>query len=131
MSLNLYTEIILDLYKNPLNKGILENPTHEFFKNNPLCGDEIKIQLIIENDKIKEIKFNGTGCAISQASASLLTEKIKRMSIENIKNLNKDDILEMLHIPISQPRLKCALLSLDVLRGALEDEIKKVSKFKS
>ena len=122
MSLNLYTEIILDLYRNPLNKGVLENPTHEFFKKNPLCGDEIIIQLIVNDNKIKEIKFNGAGCAISQASASLLTEKIKKMDIEKVKNLNKEDILEMLHIPISQPRLRCALLSLDALKGALENE---------
>ena len=120
---NIYTEIILDLYKNPLNKGNLDNPTHEFFKNNPLCGDEIKIQMIVDDNKIKEVKFQGIGCAISQASASLLTEKIKNknMSIDEAKNLNKDNILEMLHIPISQPRLRCALLSLDALRGALEN----------
>lgn len=118
---NIYTEIILDLYKNPLNKGKIENPTHEFFKNNPLCGDEIKIQLIVNDNKIKEIKFSGVGCAISQASASLLTEKIKNMDIEKIKSLNKEDILEMLHIPISPIRLKCALLSLDALRGALKE----------
>lgn len=118
---NLYTEIILDLYKNPLNKGNLEYPTHEFFKNNPLCGDEIKIQLIVNDNKIKEVKFQGIGCAISLASASLLTEKIKNISVDEAKNLNKDDILEMLHIPISQPRLRCALLSLDALRGALEN----------
>ncbi|MEK6872866.1 MAG: Fe-S cluster assembly sulfur transfer protein SufU [Nanoarchaeota archaeon] len=124
MSLNLYTEIILDLYRNPLNKGILESPTHEFFKTNPICGDEIKIQLIVDDNKIKEVKFQGMGCAISQASASLLTEKIKNSDIENVKNINKDDILEMLHIPISVVRLKCALLSLDALRGALENEIK-------
>lgn len=118
---NLYTEIILDLYKNPINKGKIDSPTHEFFKNNPLCGDEIKIQLVINDNIIKEVKFQGVGCAISQASASLLTEKIKNMDIEKVKNLNKDDVLEMLHIPISQPRLRCALLPLDALRGALKN----------
>ena len=118
---NLYTEIILDLYKNPVNKGKIDNPTHEFFKNNPLCGDEIKIQLVINDNIIKEVKFQGIGCAISQASASLLTDKIKNMDMEKVKNLNKDDVLEMLHIPISQPRLRCALLPLDALRGALEN----------
>ena len=124
MALELYTEIILDLYKNPLNKGFIENPTHEFLRSNPLCGDEIKIQLIIENNKIKDVKFQGIGCAISQASASLLTEKIKNenMNIDEAKNLNKDDILEMLHIPLSPVRLRCALLGLDALRGALENE---------
>ena len=129
MSLNLYTEIILDLYKNPLNKGDIEKPTHEFFKNNPLCGDEIKIQLVINDDKIKEVKFQGIGCAISQATASLLTEKIKNMNLETVKIINKDEILEMLHIPISQPRLRCALLSLDALRGALENHGEENGKY--
>ncbi|MEK6914044.1 MAG: Fe-S cluster assembly sulfur transfer protein SufU [Nanoarchaeota archaeon] len=119
--MDIYTEIILDLYKNPRNKGILENPTHENFKNNPLCGDEIKVQLKVENNIVNEVKFNGNGCAISQASASLLTDKIKNMNTEEIKNLNKDDILEILHIPISPGRLKCALLSLETIKGALKN----------
>jgi len=119
--MDLYTEIILDLYKNPRNKGQLENPTHENFRNNPLCGDEIKIQLIIKENKIENVKFTGQGCAISQASASLVTDKIKNMDIEKIKNLNKEDILELLHIPISSGRLKCALLPLDTVKGAIEN----------
>lgn len=118
---NLYTEIIIDLYKNPLNKGKLENPTHENFRKNPLCGDEIEIQLKIEDNKISDIKFSGNGCAVSQASASLLTDKIKNMNIKEIKNLNKDYILNLLGIPISPGRLKCALLSLETLQGALEN----------
>ena len=122
MSLDIYTENIIDLYKNPRNKGTIENPTHEFFNTNPLCGDEITLQLQIEDNKISDVKFDGVGCSISQASASMLTDKIKNLSIEEVKNLNKDDILEMLHIPISPARLKCALLSLDTLRGALESK---------
>ena len=118
--MDMYTENIIDLYKNPRNKGTLENPTHENSRNNPLCGDEITIQLITDNNKIEDVKFDGIGCAISQASASMLTDKIKGMSIENIKKINKDDVLGMLHIPISSGRLKCALLSLDTLKGALE-----------
>ena len=82
--------------------------------------DEITIQLITDNKKIEDVKFDGIGCAISQASASMLTDKIKGMSIENIKKINKYDVLGMLHIPISSGRLKCALLSLDTLKGALE-----------
>jgi len=119
--MDMYTENILDLFKNPRNKGILENPTHENKRNNPICGDEITIQLILEDNQIKEVRFSGQGCAISQASTSMLTDKIKKMDIEEIKCLNKDDVLEMLHIPISPGRLKCALLSLDTLRGALEN----------
>ena len=121
MSLDLYTENILDLYKNPRNKGILKNPTHEFFKNNPLCGDEVALQFIIRDSKVTDIKFNGVGCAISMVSASMLTDKIKNLTITEIKKITKDDMLDMLHIPISPARLKCALLSLDVLRGALEN----------
>lgn len=122
--MNIYTEMILDLYKNPRNKGVLETPTNNFSKKNPLCGDEITIQLEIKENKINDVKFSGQGCAISQASASLLTEKIKNMSIEEVKNLNKEDILNLLHIDISPGRLKCALLPLDTLKGALENDIR-------
>ena len=121
MNLEIYKEHILDLYKNPHNKGNLKNPTYEFSKNNPICGDEIKIQIVTEKDKIKDIRFSGEGCAISQASASMLTDKIKNMPLKKIKNLNKDDILEMLKIPISYTRIKCALLPLDAINGALEN----------
>jgi len=117
---DMYRENIIDLYKHPKNKGIIETPTHESSKNNPLCGDEVTIQLIIKEDKVKDVKFLGEGCAISIASTSMLTDKIKNMGIEEVKNLNKDDIIEMLHIPISPARLKCALLSLETVKGALE-----------
>ena len=121
VSMNIYKEHILDLYKNPNNKGNLENPTHEFSKNNPLCGDEIKIQIIIKKNKISEIKFGGYGCVISQVSASLLTDKIKNLSINKIKKISEEDVLKMLHIPISLTRLKCALLPLNAIKGALEN----------
>jgi len=117
--MDMYTEMILDLYKNPRNKGALKNPTHESKKINPLCGDELCLQLIIDDQKIKEVKFQGQGCAISQAAASLLTDKIKNISVDEAKHLNKETVLELLHIPISPARLKCALLSLDALQGAL------------
>lgn len=119
-SLEIYKEHILDLYKNPHNKGNLKNPTHEFSKNNPLCGDEIKIQLIIHGNKITDIKFSGQGCAISQASASLLTDKIKNFSINQIKKFSSADLLNLLKVPISYTRIKCALLPLDAVKGALE-----------
>ncbi|MDP2672291.1 MAG: SUF system NifU family Fe-S cluster assembly protein [Nanoarchaeota archaeon] len=119
MNLEMYKEHILDLYKNPHNKGELENFTHSFAKDNPLCGDEIKIQLIIKKNKIADVRFNGIGCVISNASASMLTDRIKKMEIEKIKKLAKEDILKMLKIPISPARIKCALLPLDAVRGAL------------
>lgn len=120
-SLEIYKEHILDLYKNPHNKGNLNNPTHEFYKNNPLCGDEIKIQLIIHGNKITDIKFSGQGCAISQASASLLTDRIKNFTINQIKKFSSADLLNLLKIPISYTRIKCALLPLDAVKGALKN----------
>ncbi|MEK6871961.1 MAG: Fe-S cluster assembly sulfur transfer protein SufU [Nanoarchaeota archaeon] len=122
MNNDLYREQILDLYKHPLNKGVIEHPTHAFKKNNPFCGDEIQLQLVIEGGKIVDVKFNGVGCAISMASASLLTEKIKNMNAREAQHLNKNDILELLQIDLSSVRLKCALLCLDVLRGALGEK---------
>ena len=119
--MSIYKEEIIEHYKNPNNKGNLENLTHEFSKNNPLCGDEIKIQLIIKNKRIINVKFLGTGCAISQASASLLTDKIKSLSINQIKKISEKDALKILKIPISNARIKCALLPLDAIKGALEN----------
>ncbi len=120
-NLEIYKEHILDLYKNPHNKGNLNNSTHEFSKNNSLCGDEIKIQLIIKNNKIIDARFSGQGCAISQASASLLTDKIKNLSINKIKKFSKKDILNLLKIPISYTRIKCALLPLEALKESLKN----------
>ena len=121
MTAEIYKEHILDLYKNPQNKKILNNFTSEFSKNNLICGDTIQVQLLIQKEKIKDIGFSGDGCAISQASASLLTDKIKNMSIKQIKNLTKEDVLELLKIPSSYARLNCALLPLDAIKGALEN----------
>lgn len=118
--MNMYKEQIIDLYRNPHNKGNLENPTHQNIRNNPTCGDEIKIQLILEEDKVKDVKFSGQGCTISTASASLLTDKIKGMNLEEIKKLTKEDILEMLGISISPGRMNCVLLPLETLKGALK-----------
>jgi nitrogen fixation NifU-like protein len=119
MSEELYKENILDHYKNPRNKGKLEN-CHCHKESNPLCGDEIILYLVIEEGKIKEVKFEGYGCAISQASVSMLTEKLKGMLVEKAKTLTHDDIVKMLSIPISPVRMKCALLSLKTLHKGLE-----------
>src|SRR3989344_6854645 len=114
---DMYQEIILDHYRNPKNFGTFENPTIHFRDTNPTCGDIIEIQVLVDKEnKIKSIKFSGKGCAISQAAASMLTEEVKGKSLEDIKNLKKEDILEMLGIPLSGIRLKCALLSLKVLK---------------
>ena len=116
---DMYREHILDLYQEPPNFGNLEKKTHSHRSHNPLCGDEIEIQVYIEDQKIKEVKFKGKGCAISIASAALLTEKIKKMELAQIKKLGKKDILNMLQIPISSVRLKCALICLEALHKAI------------
>ena len=116
----MYQENILDHYKSPRNFGKIENASVHHHEYNPLCGDEIELFLVIdENKKVADVKFQGKGCAISQASASLLSEEIKGKSIEDLKKLTKENILELLGIPLSPVRLKCALLSLDTLKNSI------------
>ena len=113
-----YRENILDHYRNPRNKGQLEDATHTHQEDNPLCGDVIRIDLHVnDQDVIDEVRFDGQGCAISQASASMLTEMVEGKSLEEAKELSKEDILEALGIEIGPVRLKCALLSLKVLKA--------------
>ena len=117
MSDDIYREIILDHYRNPRNKGKLSNPDVSTHDSNPLCGDEIDMHLKVEEDKIKDIKFEGRGCAISQASASMLTEMIAGRPLSTVKDITKDDILENIGLMNLGPaRIKCALLSLKVLK---------------
>ena len=125
----MYQENILDHYKNPRNFGKIENASVHHHEYNPLCGDEIEMFLVLdENRKVVDVKFNGHGCAISQASASMLTEQIKSKNIDELKKMTKENILEMLGIPISPVRLKCALLSLDTLKTSILIFEKYVSK---
>ncbi|MGB7639550.1 MAG: SUF system NifU family Fe-S cluster assembly protein [Nitrososphaeraceae archaeon] len=117
MSDDIYREIILDHYRNPRNKGKLSNADVSIHDSNPLCGDEIDIHLKIEEEKVKDIKFEGRGCAISQASASMLTEMIMDKPLTTVKDLTKEDILENIGLMNLGPaRIKCALLSLKVLK---------------
>lgn len=116
----MYQENILEHYKAPHNHGRIENPTTHNHAYNPLCGDEIDLYLIIENNTIKDVKFYGRGCAISQSSASMLTDRIKGKRLDEIRNITKEEILEMIGIPLSAVRLKCALLSLDTLRSSIK-----------
>ncbi|MFY9874009.1 MAG: SUF system NifU family Fe-S cluster assembly protein [Candidatus Nitrosopolaris sp.] len=120
MSDDIYREIILDHYRNPRNKGRLTNPDVSIHDSNPLCGDEIDIHLKVEEDNIKEIKFEGRGCAISQASVSMLTEMVLNKPLNLVKELAKEDILENIGLTNLGPaRIKCALLSLKVLKMAM------------
>jgi nitrogen fixation protein NifU and related proteins len=117
LSDDIYREIILDHYRNPRNKGKLSDADVTIHDSNPLCGDEIDIHLKVEEDRIKDIKFEGRGCAISQASASMLTEMILNKPLSSVKNITKDDILENIGLMNLGPaRIKCALLSLKVLK---------------
>jgi nitrogen fixation protein NifU and related proteins len=117
MSDDIYREIILDHYRNPRNKGKLLQADVSTHDSNPLCGDEIDIHLKVEQGKIKDIKFEGRGCAISQASASMLTEMVLDKPLTAVKDLAKDDILENIGLMNLGPaRIKCALLSLKVLK---------------
>nr|MBI4156315.1 SUF system NifU family Fe-S cluster assembly protein [Candidatus Woesearchaeota archaeon] len=119
MTNEIYMENIMDHYKNPRNFGSLESPTVKHIEYNPLCGDKIEMSLLIENGKIKDIKFKGNGCSISQASTSMLLEMSNGKSIDEIKNLTKEDVFEMLSINLSPVRMKCALLGLDTLKNAI------------
>lgn len=113
-----YRENILDHYRNPRNKGTLESATHSHEEDNPLCGDVVRIDLHVnEDDIIDEVLFKGRGCAISQASASMLTEMVKGKTLSDAKAIGKEEILEALGISIGPTRLKCALLSLKVLKA--------------
>lgn len=113
--MDIYQEHILDLYKHPLNKGNIDNAQIHQHEMNSSCGDEVTFHILFENRKVKDVKFEGVGCAISMASASLLTEKIKGMPIEKIEKLKPDDITDLLNIDLSPTRLKCALLPLQAL----------------
>jgi nitrogen fixation NifU-like protein len=117
LSEDIYREIILDHYRNPRNKGSLPNADISIHDSNPLCGDEIDIHLKVEEDMIKDIKFEGRGCAISQASASMLTEQVLNKPLNAVKDIAKEDILENIGLMNLGPaRIKCALLSLKVLK---------------
>jgi len=121
--MDIYADIILDHYKNPHNYGMLSKHNAEHKETNPLCGDIVTIQLAVENNKVKDIRFTGNGCAISKASISLLTDVVKGKTLDEIKRLDKNDVLNMLGIEVSPARLKCALLGLKTLKLAVYNYI--------
>jgi nitrogen fixation NifU-like protein len=114
----LYRDYILDHYKNPRNFGELDAPDLEFHDHNPLCGDELAVQIKVEDGKIADLRFHGQGCAISQAAASIASEELIGMPVEEVGTLNASWVIDQLGIDISPTRRKCALLNLKVLRGA-------------
>jgi nitrogen fixation NifU-like protein len=117
---DLYREVIIDRYKNPRMRGVLDPHDYTYQDDNPLCGDQIRVDLRVdENDKITEAAFSGSGCAISLASADLLVESVVGKTLDEVKQLGKKDILEMLGIELGPVRLKCALLSLKVMKAGV------------
>ncbi len=121
---DLYRDEILEHYRNPHNFGTLEDPTAVKEGANPLCGDRITLMLDIDDaGNVSDVKFTGRGCAISQASASMLTDEIKGKPLTEIATLGKVDVLDNLAIDISPARMKCAMLSLETLKLAVGDRV--------
>ena len=118
---DLYRDYILEHYRRPHNFGVIDAPTTSYEGANPLCGDRITMQLAIADGTVERVGFTGRGCAISQASASLLTDEIKGKPLAEVQKLDTDAVLDLLGIEISPARLKCATLSLDTLQHALSD----------
>ena len=116
---DLYRDYILDHYKRPRNFGELESRDLEAHAHNPLCGDEIGVHIRVSDERIEDLRFHRHGCAISQASASIASEELKGMALQQVAELDADWMLELLGIPVSAARRKCALLNLKVVRGAV------------
>lgn len=120
MSLEMYQQNILDHAKHPRNSGALEGATNTAHKANPLCGDEVDFQLLIDGaDKVVDVKFTGRGCTVSQAAASMLSEKLKGMSRDEVARLTAEDMTGILGVPINPSRMTCATLGLQAVQTAL------------
>lgn len=119
------TEILLDHYRNPHNHGQIGDASEKLIEFNPVCGDTVQLTIKIENDAVSDIKFIGRGCSVSQGSASMLTDRVKGMKIEEIKKIKEKDILSMLGLNLGPSREKCALLSLNALNKCIENHEKK------
>jgi len=119
---DMYRQQILDHYKNPRNYGELEDPTFTHVGENPVCGDTIRMDVVLagDEDTIERVAFRGDGCAISQASASMLSEELAGMTVEELREMNRDDIIDMLGVEISAMRVKCAVLAEKVAQDGAE-----------
>jgi|SRR3989344_3031231 len=117
----MYRENILDHYKNPHNRGEIKDAEIKFTENNPLCGDVIIINLKLNGHKVKDVKFSGRGCAISQSAMSMLTDEIRGKSLGEIKKIMREDIVSMLGIEIGVVRTKCATLGLVAVKNGIKE----------
>ncbi|HZQ08108.1 MAG TPA: SUF system NifU family Fe-S cluster assembly protein [Anaerolineae bacterium] len=114
---DLYKEIILDHYQHPHNHGTIPDADISYEDSNPLCGDKIRMDLKVRDGIVEDVKFTGKGCAISQASASMLTDEIKGKPLEEIRKIDKQVVLDLIGIPLGPTRIKCALLPLKVVKA--------------
>ncbi len=114
-----YKELILEHYQRPKHRGRISNPTHTVSRSNPLCGDEIEMDIVMKDDIVLDIKFRGKGCALSTASSSLLCVYAKGKSKDELKKMKKKDMMKLLGISLGPNRIKCALLPLEALRALL------------
>lgn len=119
MTDSIYREIILEHSQHPRNRGTLEPADYSYEDTNPLCGDEVRMDVRVTDDRIAEIKFSGRGCVVSQASASILTEMVEGKTLNEVKAISKDELLDEIGIPVSPARMKCALLGLKVLKAGI------------
>lgn len=116
---SLYREIIIEHHKTPHNFGTLDPADYTAEDTNPLCGDQIRMDLRVQDNVVTDVAFSGRGCAVSIASASMLTDMIKGMTLDEVRAITKDDLLEEIGIPVSPARIKCATLGLNVLNLSL------------
>lgn len=119
---DLYREFILEHYRNPQNYGTMDDATFEAEGQNPLCGDELHVQVAVDEDqKIADVRFTGQGCAISQASMSILSEEILGKQLDDVAAMSREDIVELIGIDLTPVRLKCALLGLVVVKMGMHE----------
>ncbi len=119
---DMYRQQILDHYKNPRNYGEIEDPTFSHVGENPMCGDTIEMDVVLDDSEetIEHVAFQGDGCAISQASASMLSEQLQGMDVEELQEMDRDDVTDMLGVDISPMRVKCAVLAEKVAQDGAE-----------
>ncbi|MGD2105322.1 MAG: SUF system NifU family Fe-S cluster assembly protein [Anaerolineae bacterium] len=121
MDSELYRENILDHYGNPRNEGVLEDPDISFERDNPVCGDVVRIDIKLENGRVNQASFTGQGCVISMASASMFTEEIQGKTLDELKAMDDEDMFRMLGVELGPSRANCGVLPLRVVQGGLAE----------